>query len=185
MKTNLLSGLLFLGLFSSVSPGQLPAKKDDLTIEDRAGWRKILKWPDDCEKGFREYQQHSPPGGIGFHRLGTNAYLVDVGCSGSLVIFMYYREESKSPARLLKFREYDSSHGQRTAPYSKVYFLTYSFDRKGNVLWIYSKTSDESVCLMHKYTFRRGRPVFLRTKKEHCSDVVQAPPNKALQLTAR
>ena len=185
MKTKSLSVLLFLGLFSLVSIAQVPTKKDDLTIEDRERWRKILKWPDDCEKGFQEYQQYSPPGGLEFHKLGNGAYLVNVGCSGSLVVFMHYREQSKLPARPLKFKEYDSSYGQPTAPYSKVHFLTYSFIREGNVLTIYSKTSDERVCLMHKYTFRRGQPVFLRTKKERCSDVVQSPPNRALQLTAR
>ena len=185
MKRDFLLLLLPLVLFSSVSSGQVPPKKDDPTIADREGWRRILKWPDDCEKGFREYQQYSPPGGLGFHRLGNDAYLVDVGCSGSLVIFMYYREKNKFPARLLKFREFDSAHGQLTSAYSKVNFLIHSFDPEGNVLWIYSKTSDEKVCLMHKYTFRRGHPVLLRTKKERCSDVVEAPPNKALQLTAR
>jgi hypothetical protein len=169
---SLVGSLLFLVLCCSVSLAQVPEKKDDLTVKDRDEWRNVLKWPDECERGFREYQQYSPPGGLNFNKLGKREYLVSVGCSGGNSIFMYYRENSNAPARLLKFKEYDRAHGIKDSSYSKVNFLVNSFNPEGNVLWIYSKTSTENMYLMHKYTFRRGRPVLIRTRKIRCSDVV-------------
>ena len=169
---SLVGSLLVLVLCCSVALAQAPEKKDELTVKDREEWRKLLKWPDECERGFREYQQYFPPGGLNFNQLGKGEYLVNVGCSGSNSIFMYYREKSPVLARLLKFKEYERAYGIKDSSYSKVNFLVTSFDPVGNLLWIYSKTATENLCLMHKYTFRRGRPVLIRTRKIRCSDVV-------------
>jgi hypothetical protein len=70
-------GLLFLllGLCPTTSKAQAPKKKDELTITDREEWRKILRWPDECERGFQGYQKYSPSGGINFNRLGAGEYL--------------------------------------------------------------------------------------------------------------
>jgi hypothetical protein len=173
MKTRIASLLTFLALFCYTS-GQVPQKKDELTISDREEWRKILKWPDDCETGFRAYKQFSPPGGLTFYRLGPNEYLVDVGCSGGVSLFMYYREHSTTPARLLKFNEYDAAHNTGSAPYSKVKSLVHSFNPNGNILWIYSQTLTNNVCLMHKYQIKRGRSVLLKSRKLPCAEVAQS-----------
>jgi hypothetical protein len=171
MKTRITSLLTFFALCCSVT-AQIPQKKDDLTIPDREEWRKLLKWPDDCETGFRSYKQYSPSGGLLFDRLGPHEYLVDVGCAGGVSLFMYYRENSQIPARLLKFNEYDAAHGRSASSYSNVRFLVHSFDPDGNLLWIYSQTPARNVCLMHKYRIRRGRPVLLKSGQLPCSDVV-------------
>lgn len=166
--------LLFLlcGLCCCVSVAQVPKKKEGLTVKDREEWRKLLKWPDECERGFRQYQQYSRTGGLNFDRLAKDEYLVAVGCSGGTSVFMYYRENNNSPARLLKFKEYDRAEGVKASSYSTVNFLSTSFVTEGKVLRIFSKTSNAKMCQMHQYTFKRGRPVFVRSRKIVCSEVI-------------
>lgn len=149
---------------------QVLDRKDGLTVKDREQWHKVLKWPDECESGFRANQNYYPPGGLSFARIGRGEYLVDIGC-GKGSIFMYYRRDGK-PARLLKFTEYDKAFGAEDAPYSKVYYAATSFNSKDRMLWIHSRTATENACLLHIYTFRRGQPVFIKSQEERCNDVL-------------
>lgn len=84
-------GILLVSI-SCFAGAQGPGKMDNLTVSDRAEWRKILKWPDSCEAGLPDYQKYHSDSGIAFNRLGAHEYLVAIGCSGSASVFIYYRE---------------------------------------------------------------------------------------------
>ena len=161
--------LILLGMCCSASVARVPQKRDDPAIKDREEWRKVLRWPDECERGFRANQTYHPPGGVTFHRIGRGEYVVDVGC-GASSIYIYYRNNRRL-ARLLKFREYDKAFGAEDAPYSKVHFAATSFDEKDKMLRIHSRTSTKNACLLHIYRFRRGRPVLVRSQAELCTDI--------------
>jgi hypothetical protein len=161
--------LILLGLCCSASLAQVPQKKAGFTIKDREEWRKVLQWPDECERGFRSNHTYHPPGGVTFLRISRGEYVVNVGC-GTSSIYIYY-PNNRRHARLLKFREYDKAFGAEDLPYSQVNFAVASFDEKDKMLRIHSRTSTKNACLLHIYRFRRGRPVLVRSQAELCTDV--------------
>src|SRR6266849_1563359 len=142
---SLLCGAILVSL-CSVSQAQVALKKKALTLTDRTGWREILKWPDECERGFREYQKDFPElAGLEFLNLGKGRYLVQILCSAGKVVFMYYDEHNHSPAKLLKFREVENQSGvTNSLPYSEISYKVISFDKKTRVLWIYLKSPTNS-----------------------------------------
>jgi hypothetical protein len=89
---------------------QVPAKKTDLTVADRAEWQKILQWPAELEEQWRGSRTNNDPGqsGLAFHSLGRGSYLVVIEVHESSYqpryLFMHY---SASGARLLKLKTYE------------------------------------------------------------------------------
>ncbi len=82
-------------------------KKTNLTPEDRRAWRKILKWPDECEEAYERTMSKETPG-LEFYELAAGQYLVEVVCTtGAYQGYQFYShlDETKSPpaSRLLTF----------------------------------------------------------------------------------
>ena len=180
--------ILSIGIFlvwcSCSVVAQVPRIKDSLTISDRAEWRKILKWPDNCEAGFPDYQKYFPDAGITFYRLTAREYLVAIGCSGSESLFIYYREHSSLPPRLLKFRQYDAASGNAAVAYSTVRSLfPHEFKPPRKVLEI-SFTDKRDRCRAHYYRINHGDPILLKTAP--CGLLIEpvppprVTPNKSL-----
>ena len=163
--------VILLTLFCSAISGQVPQKKVDLTVSDREDWRKVLKWPDACEEGFRAYNKYFPTGGMLFSNLGHRDYLVSIGCEGRVALFMYYQDDG-SKSRLLKFPEYDRAHHSAASSYSTVNFLSWSFDSVRREFHILSRSKGKTTCLIHNYKFLRGTPKFLSTKAIRCAAVM-------------
>ena len=151
---------------------------DNLTVSDRAEWRKILKWPDSCEGGLPDYQKYHSDSGITFNRLAAHEYLVAIGCSGSASVFIYYRENTSQPPLLLKFREYDAASGNAAAAYSTVRSLfPAEFKPRRNVLEIFF-TDQRDRCRAHYYRSNKGRPILLKTAR--CGLLIEPmPPPRA------
>ncbi|HEX8472420.1 MAG TPA: DUF1176 domain-containing protein [Pyrinomonadaceae bacterium] len=90
-------------------------KKTDPTAEDRQAWRKILKWPDDCEESYAATfgAGDGKIVGLEFYELEEKKYLVEVLCaSGAYQGSQVYAflDETKSPpsGKLLTFQTYES-----------------------------------------------------------------------------
>jgi hypothetical protein len=171
MKTLSVAVVILFALFCSGVSGQVPQKKGDLTVSDREEWREVLKWPDECEEGFRAYNKYFPTGGMMFSNLGDRDYLVSIGCAGRVALFMYYRDDG-SASRLLKFPEYDRAHHSAASSYSTVNFLSWSFESDRGEFHILSRGRGKTTCLIHNYKFLRGTPVFLSTKTIRCAAVI-------------
>jgi hypothetical protein len=93
-----------------------PLRKQDLRVEDRAAWRKVLGWTDDCEQAF-EISYAGKGVGIEFHALRDGMTLVAVLCAAGAYqpSFMYYLLDESSPnavASLLNFPTYESPDGR-------------------------------------------------------------------------
>ena len=175
--------LTCFGLCGAVA-AQVPQKKGELSVSDREYWRQILKWPDACERGFRESIEHYPPSGLTIDSLGRSEYLVNIRCSGGVSLFMYYREKPRPFWRLLKFKEYDLAHGSPQSAYSTVSSLVAVFDYHRNVLSIIWKSdAKEFTCIVHSYRMNHARPVFLNKETGSCGIRNWAPPNKSLDAS--
>jgi hypothetical protein len=105
--------LAFVMLWASVTAAQVPAKKTELTVSDRAAWQKALHWPAELEDQWRRSRttNDAEQSGLMFHSLGRGNYLVQIEVQESSYqpryLFMYYSESGKAPARILKFKTYE------------------------------------------------------------------------------
>ena len=86
--------------------------KESVTREGRKAWRQVLGWPDSCEEGF-DYPDPAL-GGITFHALGRDRYLVEVVCTlGAYQGYQrYYLLDESAPrpqARALSFVTYEAT----------------------------------------------------------------------------
>lgn len=74
MRRILLAGLLLMaGCRTPVTPPELPPQ------EDRAGWRKLLNWSNDCEESFQATS--SGRSGIQSFALAGDRKLIEVSCA--------------------------------------------------------------------------------------------------------
>jgi hypothetical protein len=90
-------------------------KKTNLTPADRRVWRKLIKWPDECEEAY-EGTMSKETAGLEFYELAGGQYLVEVVCTtGPYQGYQFYSylDETKSPpsARLLTFQTFQSEGG--------------------------------------------------------------------------
>lgn len=98
---------------ASVCAAQVPAKKTELTVADRAAWQKVLGWPVEFEEQWRRSRtsKDADQSGLVFHSLGQGNYLVSIEVQESAYqphyLFMHYSESGRTPARLLKLKTYE------------------------------------------------------------------------------
>ena len=98
---------------ASVCAAQVPAKKTELTVADRAAWQKVLGWPVEFEEQWRRSRtsNDADQSGLVFHSLGQGNYLVSIEVQESTYqphyLFMHYSESGRTPARLLKLKTYE------------------------------------------------------------------------------
>lgn len=112
MKIKTLLMCVVVVLSAAVCSAQVPAKKTDLTVSDRAAWQKVLHWPAELEDQWRGSRTTNEPAqsGLVFYSLGHDNYLVQIEVQESSYqpryLFMYYSESGK-PSRILKLKTYE------------------------------------------------------------------------------
>ena len=93
----------------------LPPRRAELTLDDRAAWKAALDWPADCEDAFQA-SRVSDDAGLVFHQLAANISLVEVLCAlGSYQpssVFIMLDERAAPRAEALTFRAYRSEDGE-------------------------------------------------------------------------
>lgn len=103
----------FVVLCASICSAQVPAKKTELTVADRAAWQKVLRWPIEFEEQWRRSRTNNDPNqsGLTFHNLGQGNFLVVIEVHESFYqprsLFMHYSESGKTQPRLLKLKTYE------------------------------------------------------------------------------
>jgi hypothetical protein len=113
MNLKLIISSVIVGLCASVSVAQVPAKKSELTVADRAAWQKLLQWPVALEEQWRRSRTTNDreQSGLVFYGLGHGNYLVQIEVQESSYqpryLFMYFSESAKAPGRVLKLKTYE------------------------------------------------------------------------------
>jgi hypothetical protein len=113
MKIKFLMMCVVVVLCTAVSRAQVPAKKSNLTVADRAAWQKVLGWPVELEEQWRRSRSTNDrdQSGLVFYGLGRGNYLVQIEVHESSYqpryLFMYFSESTKAPARMLKLKTYE------------------------------------------------------------------------------
>jgi hypothetical protein len=113
MKIKLTLMGAFIALCAAIAWAQVPAKKTELTVADRAAWQKILHWPIEFEDQWQRSRttNDAEQSGMVFHSLGQGSYLVQIEVQESSYqpryLFMYYSESGKAQSRILKLKTYE------------------------------------------------------------------------------
>jgi len=113
MKLQLLIAGVLMVLCASICEAQVPIKKSDLTVADRAAWQKVLGWPVELEEQWRRSRTTNDrdQSGLAFHSLGHGNYLVVIEVEENSYqpryLFMHYSESGKTPPRMLKLKTYE------------------------------------------------------------------------------
>ena len=97
------------------SPPAAALSKQSVTRDGRKAWREVLGWPASCEEGY-DYPD-ATLGGVAFHALGDDLYLVEVVCTlgayqGYQRYYLLDESGSQPIARALTFVTYEASGKQ-------------------------------------------------------------------------
>jgi hypothetical protein len=140
---------------------QLPESRDD-----RAAWRNVLHWSNDCEESFQATGHGS--GGLQFFDLDGHRHLVEVACSagayqGSQEYFVIERGGSSPAVHAVSFPTYEASgaDGKTLVPKSanEITGLP-EFDRVHHELKILNRYRGPGDCGSYAiYSFESGRAV--------------------------
>jgi hypothetical protein len=92
-----------------------PLPRGDLSLADRAKWRSILKWSDDCESSFQSSHAGTDPGLV-FHDLASRLTVVEILCAAGSYqpssTFVRLDERGPAPAAtVLRFPVYEAENG--------------------------------------------------------------------------
>jgi len=90
-------------------------RRSQLSLGDRAGWRSVLNWPDECEEAFQA-SHAGDDAGLVFNELAPGISFVEVLCAAGSYqpsfVYVRFDERSTTPiATLLVFPVYESSDG--------------------------------------------------------------------------
>lgn len=102
---------------SAALPAQpSPPRGPDLTLEDRAAWRALVHWPEECEAAF-EQSHAGTAAGLEFHALSEGLTLLGVVCAAGSYqpssVFLRVDERVSPPsAAMLTFATYESDNGE-------------------------------------------------------------------------
>ena len=153
---------------ATASPASAPSaalKKADLTPADRRAWRKVLKWPDDCEDAY-ENTMSKETAGLEFYELAAGQYLVEVVCTtGAYQGYQFYLnlDETKSPpaSRLLSFPSFESEDEGKPKKRTEIQEMwgLATFHEKTKLLEIHNKYRGPGDCgSLATYEFPDGTP---------------------------
>jgi hypothetical protein len=103
------------GLTNPAHESTAPLPRSNLSLSDRARWRSILKWPDDCETAFQSSHAGSDPGLI-FHEVAPQLTIVAILCAAgsyqSSATMVRLDERGSAPAAAtLRFPVYETADG--------------------------------------------------------------------------
>jgi hypothetical protein len=166
---------LLLLLVVPAAPARLPLAKPDLTLADRAAFRRALAWPDDCESGFDA--SDSGYGGIEVEMLAPGRYLIGVVCTrGAYQGYrMYYHyDETRQPpaARALVFetRESPDERSLVRTTTRELWGLP-AFDRRTRRLRVLNKFRGPGDCgILATYRFAGGVPELAELRAKPACD---------------
>jgi len=101
---------------TQAAPPADPLPRTRLSLRDRAGWRAVLKWPDECEEAFRA-SHVGEDGGLVFDELGPGLSFVEVLCAAGSYqpsfVYVRFDERARAPvATVVSFRVYQSPDGR-------------------------------------------------------------------------
>jgi Protein of unknown function (DUF1176) len=148
---------------SGTAPVRLPLAKADLTIADRAAFRRALGWSDECESAFDATD--SGYGGIEVETLAPGRYLIGVTCARGAYqgyrVYYFYDERRQPPAvRALTFetRESPDERSLVRTTTRELWGLP-SFDRRTRQLRVLNKFRGPGDCgTLATYRFVEGVP---------------------------
>jgi hypothetical protein len=105
---------------SSKHSRSLPPRAD-LSLSDRASWRPILGWSDECESAFQTSHAGNDPGVV-FHELAPRLAVVEVLCAAgsyqaSSTLVRLDERRSVPEATVLRFPVYEA---QNNAPFKRM-----------------------------------------------------------------
>lgn len=160
-------------------------KKTNLTAADRSAWRKILKWPDDCEEAY-EKTMSKETAGLNFYELAAGQYLVEVVCTtGAYQGYQFYShlDETKSPpaARLLSFPTFEPAEEgkpKKRTEMQEMWGLA-TFDEKTKLLTIHNKYRGPGDCgALATFEFPDGTPRLKEFREKAACDGKWVEPEK-------
>ncbi|HXO28909.1 MAG TPA: DUF1176 domain-containing protein [Thermoanaerobaculia bacterium] len=148
---------------SRAAPVRLPLAKADLTLADRAAFRRALGWSDECESAFDATD--GGYGGIEVDALAPGRYLIGVVCArgayqGYRVYFFYDEKRLPPAARALTFeiRESPDERSLVRTTARELWGLP-TFDRRTRQLRILNKFRGPGDCgTLATYRFVEGVP---------------------------
>jgi len=159
------AGLVWADTTPSPPAPAAALSKQNVTREGRKAWRQVLGWPDSCEEGY-DYPD-SALGGVSFHALGSNRYLVEVVCTlGAYQGYQrYYLLDESAPqpmVRALSFAAYETTgkQGQRlTRVQTEELWGSPQFEAKTKRLSVMNKFRGGGDCgTLAVYAFDAGDP---------------------------
>lgn len=146
-----LAGLWAVLFFCApLATAQSQLKKQNLKKTDRAEWRKLLHWPDDCEEAFQQTFKDEEQAGMEFYPLGNSQYLINITCypgayQPGFVLALY--DEVKKKSRLLRLKRYERATNGRVAAHEGAEINGFDkFDPKTKELTIFSKSRGLGDC---------------------------------------
>lgn len=148
---------------SRADPVRLPLAKADLTLADRAAFRRALGWSDECEAAFDATDRGY--GGIEVDTLAPERYLIGVVCArgayqGYRVYFFYDEKRQPPAARALTFeiRESPDERSLVRTSTRELWGLP-TFDRRTRQLRVLNKFRGPGDCgTLATYRFVEGVP---------------------------
>jgi len=145
------------------APVRLPLAKPDLTLADRAAFRRVLAWSDECETAFDAGDRGY--GGIEVDTLAPGRYLIGVVCTRGAYqgyrVYYYYDETRQPPAaRALTFetRESPDERSLVRTTTRELWGLP-TFDRRTRQLRVLNRFRGPGDCgILATYRFVGGVP---------------------------
>ena len=148
---------------SRAAPVRLPLAKADLTLADRAAFRRALGWSDECESAFDATD--SGYGGIEVDTLAPGRYLVGVVCARGAYqgyrVYYFYDEKRRPPAASALTFEIRESPDERSLVRTTTRELwgLPTFDRRTRQLRVLNKFRGPGDCgTLATYRFVEGVP---------------------------
>lgn len=155
-------------------------KKQDLKKTDRAEWRELLHWPDNCEEAFQELFKDESQAGMEFYQLGNRQYLVHITCYGGayqpgFVLALY--DEAKKKSRLLRLKHYERATNGRITTYRDAEIAGFdTFNPKTKQLTVFSKSRGPGDCGSQViYRFANGNLFVKEARAQACYEDARAP----------
>ena len=153
-------------------------KKSELTRKERAAWREILKWSEDCEESFAGTHDAQDSGfaGLEFYELSDKQYLVEVACAAGAYqgaqVYVHL-DESKSPPVInpLTFNNYVAADEDKLEQEeTPELWGTPTFDAGTKQLTVLNKYRGPGDCgALATYGFEGGTPKLLEFRaKTRC-----------------
>ena len=186
--------LLCLALPAPPAPGappalKPPAKKHNLTLEDRKEWFAILKWPRSCEEAYDTVGAF--PESLTFWELEPGKYLVRITCArgayNPVLTFMSYDETVSPPiSSVLNFKTYYRDNGAvKTATEPEVMGWS-AFNEKTKELVILAKIRGMGDCGKRAvYQIKNGQALLREFRAKFNCDGKEWIPEKALVIYRR